>query len=515
MRNLSVLLAHGLMVLVCCTGVFHHARAAQATLDECLESPNARCIIDLLLQESPEPSAVLVETLWVVGLYGPARQVAEKLGGPEAAVIDILELAREDKIGEALKLSMEKKTEIGFDASASVAATLARRGRFDEARSAAALISGADARSSAYWLIAYAQIDGGNTEGIGETVRQAIDADEWRDLNLVPLVVALAHRGDFEGAQSVASILPSRQSDFYIRTLKLALRHLAARGETATVEAILRTYESDTSGAWQKHLGAMLGLVAETHAAMQGIDALRIIQKTAGDLFLPQEILPLMVLAGDAKTAIPIALQIEDGESRAIALAALAIAAYAIGDTDALQQLSQEMDRALGSGSPDPANPLAFMSRLKFAAGTGRLQEALRLAESAGTERGAMLASLAVLPAVVAGGDRSQLSELLRYIAHAGGTEDNSRFALQPACDAIADDALKLKFEHNRTVAEALHGTAAAGNEGDSFDRVSIAHACLYFGGDLRGALQMVMAEETSTQRASGLFLLARALLGH
>lgn len=522
MKPSPILHLLGITALMLLSALAYGAEAAQAAPEECLQEPDAACFLELALREQPEPSRLWAETLAVSGLKDAARQMATQLDADDRAIVDIIDMARSGEVQKSLALAAAKQAELEINPGVLVTAALAWHHDFDEALAVAGAITDAESRSAAFWHIAYAQVAGEKSDAVSNSVREALTADAVRDLNTVPLLLDLMRRGAFDQVRTIAEAMPARPDDAFIHMIKHVLKHMIALGHGQTVNAILLAYGSDASGNWSSHYDAMLGLLAEIYAEMRRADALKILDTAHKDALAREQYLPLLVRAGDAATAVQIALKGADDPYRLRILVTMAVEAHAAGDADALQTLKELIDSALGDKDVDPSDLLAISTRLRFAAGTGRIQDALKLLERADKENRAMFLAFDVLEAVAAGGDRAQLATFLDYVARNGGIAGEAEYAFRPVCEAIEADARKLNFEQSRMLAEALLRAAEAGyaqseshQEYRAYDRGAILHSCQYYGGDLRGAAEMAMAAPTGAARAEGLFLLARGLLGY
>lgn len=511
MRAVAIgcVLALGLLL-----GVEGGPRAAPAP-PGCLESPEAGCVLKLLLQERQEPSRLLVETLAVAGLGREAREMAAKLSADAVAVVEILELAASGRIEEALKRAEEAGAHLEFNARKAIAATLAWRGRFDAARQVAVGAADVVARADAYWSIAHAQATLGEGEGLDRIVHAALEATPERVQQVQLVLLALARRGDLERAQSVAAYASPVATGDYFSAIRRGLLNLIARGATDTADKILETFDVPPERIGEDTYTAHLDLLGLSYAELGRVDDLKALYRTHKKAFASETFMRMLALAGDAGTALRLATFPRNRRLQTLMRIELAIAAHAAGDDDTVARLSPRITRALGKDGLDPENERPFNQRVSFAAGTGRVGEALELAERVAEDRRRPTLAYSALVSVIAGGDRDQLIEFLRYVERTGSLPVTDRNAFSDVCMAIEEDALRLKHARSRAVARAFLKAARADPERSDYGAPEIALFCLLPGGDIAGAIGMAIAEGPGAARSRILLVTARALLGY
>jgi len=481
--------------------------AASRKTGSCLSDPSERCVLDILVRQG-SPTDEIVEMLALAGRANAAKRAAAKLGPEVRKLVEAIGFARAGDLAKSLAVAGKIKTEGRDAALGNIALALARRGDIDKALGIAAKVSTTETKASFLWRIARVMARTGKTNKLGHTINRAVRADPGTEKKVMPVLLALVKGG---ASNEVGDLILRPRGDgkpWTILIIEDAINMLIAHGKKDAARRILVTFEKRIEAGKKLDRKMLLNLLVRSYAALRDPRSPRTLYNRFKKEIDPGFLLIQLARSGDSLTALAALLVASEGTKLARSgdrqhnqmyirkiRVQVAIGIYASGDRRGAQKFANKIDASLPlRGSKAWKEDILYV-RIPLLAGTGRVGEALQLAEQQKLKTVSLETLLAwyVLPSVAASRDTAGMLRFLNFLARTRAIRIDDSYDFRLFCDTIARKSWAGNLDKSRAVASALLRASLADTKSTEWDHEGVAK-CQLWGGDYGGAIETVRA---------------------
>ena len=523
-RRFSRVAAVVILTALVNSGAVH---AASGKSGSCLSNPSEKCVLDILARQGSLTDKMAM-MLALAGRAHEAKAAAAQLTPQTRQSVEAIGFARAGDLNRSLAVAGKIKTEARGAALGNIALVLARRGEIDNALGIANKISSTETKAVFLWRIARVMAVTGKTDRLWNTIKRAVRADPDTEKLVWPVLLALARR---DQSNMVADIISRGRGDgraWSFLIIEDAIEMLIAYGKKDAARQILAAVKQRLGAEKGRNRKDLLDLIVRSYAAMRDSRALRAFYRRYKKQIEPGFLMIQIARAGDsafALAALVVASRgIKSADSRNRKLGQMyirqlrvlvAIGIYASGDRRGAQKMSSLIDASLPSSGSKAWNEDILFLRSKLLAGTGRVGDALKLAEAEKLSAFSRKQALGwnVLPAVAASQNTAGMVRFLNYLARTRALRINDTYGYHHFCDAIARTWWTSQIDKSRALAAALLRASLADKKSTDWDHNGIAK-CQLRAGDFGGAIETVRAIKDRKVRQTILLDILRFHLG-